>query len=98
MKKELKHLKKLHSINSEEVVNLKESDINSLSLLLFSDASFEYIISNLLSKRKFNILNKLGVFESVSFRSNKTTYRVSSTYENQIKNIYVKYYGTKYKK
>lgn len=98
MKKELKHLKKLLSINSKEVVNLKESDINSLSLLLFSDASFEYITSNLLSKRKFNILNKLGVFESVSIRNNKTTYRVSSIYENQIKNIYIKYYGTKYKK
>lgn len=98
MAKELKYLKKLYSIDSEEVINLKESDINSLSILLFSDASYEYLTSNLLSKRKFNILNKLGVFESSSIKNNKVKYKISAKYEIQINNIFIKYYGTKYKK
>lgn len=99
MKKDFKYLKVLYPIESNtNGINLKETDINSLSMLLFTDASYEYITSNLLSKRKFNMLNKLGVLENVSLRYNKTTYMVSSIYKNQIRNIFVKYYGTKYKK
>lgn len=99
MVKKLKHLKILYPVDSEvKGINLKESDIDSLSLLLFNDASYEYITCNLLSKRKFNMLNKLGVLENVSLRYNKTTYMVSSIYKNQIRNIFIKYFGTKYKK
>lgn len=98
MKKELNNMKKLHSINSVEIVNLKESDIDSLSMLLFSTASYEYITSNLLSKRKFNILNKLGVFESNSIKDNRVVYKVSSIYESHVKDIYIKYYRMKFSK
>lgn len=98
MEKELNNLKRLYSIESAKIVILKEKDIDSLSLLLFSNASYEYITGNLLSKRKFNTLNKLGVFENVYMRNNKMTYMISSKYENQIKNIFIKYYGTKYMK
>ena len=42
MKKDLKYLKVLYPIESEtDGINLKESDINSLSMLLFTDASYE---------------------------------------------------------
>lgn len=99
MENELKYLRKLYPINSEAItINLKESDIDSLSILLLTEASYEYIVSNLLSKRKFNILNKIGVFECIPLKNNKLKYKVSSIYTTQIRNIYVKYYGTKFKK
>jgi hypothetical protein len=98
MERELINLKRLYPIESEEYVYLKEKDIDSLSLLLFSDASYEYITYNLLSKRKFNILKRVGVFKTITSNNSRITYKVSSEYENQVRNIYIKYYRMKFNK
>jgi len=98
MRNELKELTKLYQTTSKEVVSLKESDIDSLSLLLFSVASYEYIINNLLSKRKFNILLRYGVFEKIALESNRVTYKISSEYQKQVRDIYIKYYRMKFSK
>lgn len=94
---ELRSLKRLYSIDSEDYINLKEKDIDSLSLLLLSYASYEYITNNLLSKKKFHILKRVGVFKSKT-SNNRIKYRVSPEYENHIRNIYIKYYRLKFSK
>jgi hypothetical protein len=96
MGKELKSLRKLYPNESEEYISLKEKDIDSLSMLLFSDATYEYITCNLLSKRKFNILKRNDVFEMITSNNNRVTYKVSPEYQNQVKDIYIKYYRTKF--
>lgn len=94
---DLKQLRKLKPLGFEsDVINLKEKDIDSLSILLFSDASFEYITSNLLSKRKFNILLKHSVFDIKKSNNNRVTYIISSEYQNQVRDIYIKYYKMKF--
>lgn len=98
MGKELKSLRKLYPIESKEYINLKEKDIDSLSMLLFSDAPCEYITTNLLSKRKFYILKRIGVFKTITSNNSRITYIVSPEYEKQIKDIYTKYYRTKFSK
>lgn len=98
MAKELKELRKLYPIESEQCISLKEKDIDSLSMLLFSDASYEYITHNLLNKRKFNILIRNGVFEKMISIKNRVTYRISPEYRNQVRDIYVKYYRAKFSK
>lgn len=98
MGKELRSLRKLYPNESEEYINLKEKDIDSLSMLLFSDAPCEYITTNLLNKRKFYILKRIGVFKIVKSDNKRVTYQVSSEYENQVKEIYIKYYRKKFSK
>jgi len=99
MKKDLKCLRVLYPIElNTKGINLKESDINSLSMLLFSEASYEYITSNLLSKRKFHIFKRIGLFKRVVLSNNRVTYKVSLEYENQVRDIYIKYYRMKFSK
>lgn len=96
MGKELKSLRKLYPTESEEYISLKEKDIDSLSILLFSDASYEYITHNLLSKMKFNILKRNGFFEKMISIKNRVTYKISPEYQNQVRDIYIKYYMMKF--
>lgn len=96
---ELKQLRKLKPLGfNSDVICLKEKDIDALSILLFSDASFEYITSNLLSKRKFNILLKYSVFDIKISNNNRVTYIIGSEYQNQVRDIYIKYYRMKFSK
>lgn len=98
MGKELRYLRILYPNESEEYVILKERDIDSLSLLLFSDASYEYITGNLLSKRKFNILKRIGVLKIEKSDNFRVTYKVSPKFENHVRDIYIKYYRKKFSK
>jgi len=97
--KECREFRKLNPLGLEaDTVNLKEKDINSLSILLFNDATDEYITTNLLSKRKFNILLRLGVFEKATSNNKRVTFRISPEYQNQVRDIYVNYYIKKFSK
>lgn len=96
MGKELKKLRRLYPSKSEEYINLKEKDIDSMSMLLFSDASYEYITCHLLSKRKFNILKRNGVLEKITSIRNRVTYKISPEYRIQVRDIYIKYYRMKF--
>ena len=96
---ELRQLRRLIPLGfNSNAVNLKERDIDSLSILLFNNATEEFIINNLLSKRKFNILLRYGVFEKIVLVSNRVTYKISSEYQKQVRDIYIKYYGMKFNK